>query len=59
LGPDGGDSEAVIDQFRRAGIGDAALAARLQEEGAQLFVPSWDDLLERIAQKSAQLNAAA
>jgi transaldolase len=59
LPPDGGDAEAVIGQFRRAGIDDTALAARLQEEGAQAFVQSWDDLLGRIDQKSEQLKAAA
>jgi transaldolase len=56
---DGGDADAVIDQFERAGIDVAALAARLQEEGAQAFVQSWDDLLARIAQKGEQLQAAA
>jgi transaldolase len=59
LPADGGDSDAVIEQFRRTGIDYAALAARLQEEGAQSFVQSWDDLLERIAQKSEQLEAVA
>jgi transaldolase len=61
LGPmlpaDGGDSDAVIEQFRRAGIDYAALAARLQEEGAGAFVQSWDDLMECIAQKSERLKA--
>jgi transaldolase len=62
LGPmlpaDGGDSDAVIEQFRRAGIDYEALAARLQEEGAEAFVQSWDDLLECIGQKSERLKAA-
>jgi transaldolase len=61
LGPmlpaDGGDSDAVIEQFRRAGIDYAALAARLQEEGAGAFVQSWDDLMQCIARKSERLTA--
>jgi transaldolase len=61
LGPmlpaDGGDSDAVIEQFRRAGIEYAALAARLQEEGAEAFVQSWDELMECIARKSERLKA--
>jgi transaldolase len=58
LPADGGDADAVIEQFRRAGIDYEALAARLQEEGAEAFVQSWDDLLACIARKSEQLKAA-
>ena len=55
---DGGDSEAVLGEFRRAGIDVDALATRLQEEGAKSFVTSWHDLLEVIAAKSADLQKA-
>jgi transaldolase len=51
---DGGDAEAVIEQIRREGIDDAALAARLQREGAEAFSTSWGELLSRIKEKSSQ-----
>ncbi len=43
---DGGDCEQVLTEFAEAGIDVDALAARLQEEGKQKFVKSWEDLLE-------------
>ena len=59
LPSDGGDCEAVLAQFARAGVDVDALAARLQDEGAQSFVTSWDDLMEVIAFKSATLVKAS
>ncbi|MGH8161286.1 MAG: transaldolase [Gammaproteobacteria bacterium] len=50
---DGGDCEQVIEQFKAAGIDDAALADKLQREGAEKFVKSWNDLLARLAEKSS------
>ena len=55
---DGGDCEAVLAQFRAAGIDLDALAAKLQTEGAASFVASWNELLGVIASKSASLAAA-
>jgi transaldolase len=52
---DGGDAEAVLDEFERAGVDVAALADDLQREGAEAFVKSWKALLERIAAKSEAL----
>src|SRR5213078_1585458 len=37
LAPDGGDCETVLASFTKAGIDIAALAARLQDEGASSF----------------------
>lgn len=54
---DGGDAEKVIAKFAKAGIDDKQLAADLQREGAESFVKSWNDLLERIGSKSAELTA--
>ena len=51
--PDGGDAEAALAQFTRAGIDHGALAAELQREGAAAFARSWRELLERIAAKIA------
>jgi transaldolase len=55
---DGGNCEAVLEQFARAGIDIDALAARLQEEGAASFVKSWNELMTVIASKSATLATA-
>ena len=56
---DGGDCETVLGQFARAGVDVDVLAAQLQDEGAKSFVKSWNDLLEVIASKSAELQQAA
>ena len=56
---DGGDAEAVIAEFRKLGIDDAALALRLQKEGAASFQKSWDSLLARLADKTSQLDGAS
>src|SRR5271170_1411185 len=48
---DGGDSEQVLARFAQAGVDIDALASRLQLEGAQSFVKSWAELLQRIADK--------
>jgi len=52
---DGGDAETVLAEFTRAGVDDAALAARLQREGTASFDKSWKDLLARLAAKQATL----
>jgi transaldolase len=55
---DGGDAETVLSEFRREGIDDDALAARLQREGAEAFSKSWRTLLSRLSDKSSQLTGA-
>jgi transaldolase len=50
---DGGDAEAVLTRFAQAGIDIGALAIRLQRDGAEAFVKSWQELMQRIASKSA------
>jgi len=54
LPEDGGDAEQVLAEFDAAGIDVEALAARLQEEGKQAFVDSWNELLKTI---ESQLGA--
>ncbi|HMA07253.1 MAG TPA: transaldolase [Ramlibacter sp.] len=54
---DGGSAEAVLEEFRRAGVDDNALARQLQREGADAFSKSWKALLSKIAEKSALLAA--
>jgi transaldolase len=48
---DGGDAEEVLAEFEAAGIGVDALAARLQEEGKEAFVKSWNEMLDSIESK--------
>jgi transaldolase len=59
LSSNGGDCEAVLAQFAKAGINVDALAAKLQDEGAESFVKSWNELMEVIANKSAVLQGAS
>ena len=59
MSADGGDCEAVLDEFAAAGIDVNALAAKLQEDGAKSFVSSWNELMEVIASKSTTLVNAA
>ena len=59
MSADGGDCEAVLEQFAKAAIDIDALAARLQDEGAKSFVNSWNDLMSVIASKSATLAKAS
>ena len=59
LPADGGDCEAVLAEFGKAGIDLNALAGRLQDEGAASFVKSWNELLAVIASKSAALEEAS
>ena len=59
LPTDGGNCEEVLVQFAKAGIDVNALAAQLQEEGADSFVKSWNDLMTVISSKSASLDKSA
>ena len=52
MAADGGDCESVLEQFTRADINVETLAIRLQSEGAESFVKSWNELMEGIASKS-------
>jgi transaldolase len=54
---DGGNSEQVLEEFSRAGIDVAALAARLQDEGKSSFNKSWEDMLGTIGSKRGALAA--
>ena len=59
LPADGGYAERVLDEFKREGVDDDALAARLQREGVQAFAKSWSGLMARIREKSSQPAVAA
>ncbi len=59
LPPDGGNSDEVLGQFAKAGVDVDALATQLQDEGAESFVKSWNDLMGVISSKSASLDKSA
>jgi transaldolase len=63
LGPvlsgDAGDAEKMLGEFRKAGVDLAALAVKLQQEGAASFVASWNNLLGVIASKGSSLAQAS
>lgn len=59
MAADGGDCEVVLTQFAKVGINVESLAAQLQDEGAQSFVKSWNELMAVIATKSTALKSVA
>jgi transaldolase len=58
LPEDGGDFETELERFGKAGIDTDALANTLQREGAEQFVKSWKELMQRIADKSERFASA-
>lgn len=59
MSADGGDCEAALDQFAKAGVDISKLAVKLQDDGAKSFVGSWNELMGVIDSKSAKLSKAA
>jgi transaldolase len=59
LPADGGDAEATLSEFARAGVDSAALAEQLLREGTRAFDKSWSDLMECIASKAHELGTTA
>ena len=57
LPEDGGDAEEVLKAHRDAGIDVDALALKLQKDGAEAFVKSWQELLDTIKSESERLAA--
>jgi transaldolase len=53
---DGGDCDAMLTRFRRAGVDVTELAAELQANGAKSFVAAWNDLMGRISAQRAALT---
>jgi transaldolase len=56
---DGGDSRTTLEEFSKAGVDVDALAEKLQRDGAEAFVKSWNSLMQRIAEKGRTLARAA
>jgi transaldolase len=59
LPADGGDCEEVLSRFAEAGINIDELAAQLQDEGAQAFVKSWNELMSVVDSTGVMLEKAA
>jgi transaldolase len=49
--PDGGYADAVLEEFRREGVDDEALALRLQRQGLDAGAHTWHAMLTLIRQK--------
>jgi transaldolase len=59
LAADGGDCDAVLASFAKAGVDIHALATRLQDEGAASFVKSWNDLMACVDSKAKAIRKAS
>jgi transaldolase len=59
LPADGGGCEEVLSRFAEAGINIDGLAAQLQDEGAQSFVKSWNELMSVVDSTGVLLEKAA
>jgi transaldolase len=58
MAADGGDCEQILAEFANTGIDIDAMAASLQEQGANSFTKSWNELMAVIASKGAALTKA-
>jgi transaldolase len=54
---DGGYAEQTLDEFRREGVDIDVLAAKLQQEGSEAFVKSWNSLIGGLHEKVGRLTA--
>jgi transaldolase len=59
MAEDGRAAEAMLASFAQVGIDIEALARQLQLEGARSFVTSWQQVLQRIADKGAAPGSRA
>jgi transaldolase len=58
LPADGGHSRQMLESIGAAGVDVDGLGQRLQDDGADAFVASWGQLLERLEAKSGELVSA-
>ena len=56
MSADGGDCETTLEQFAKAGVDVDALASQLQQQGADGFVASWNELMDVITSKGQSLK---
>src|SRR3546814_13615917 len=55
MAKDGGDCAATLEKIAAAGVDIDALAAQLQRAGAESFVKSWNQLMQRLAATAQSL----
>ena len=53
---DGGDAARTLAEFEKLGVYVKTLGDRLQREGAEAFVKSWKQLMQRIADQGSELG---
>jgi transaldolase len=58
LDRDTSEADRIVDEVGKAGLDVDALAAKLQAEGRDAFVESWNDLLARLESKRDSLRTA-
>src|SRR3546814_14660202 len=58
MAKDGGDCAATLEKIAAAGVDIDALAAQLPREGAESFVKSCNQLMQRHADKAQSLDGA-
>ncbi|WP_158881160.1 transaldolase [Rhodanobacter sp. L36] len=56
MATDGGDADDTLAKITKAGVDIDALAAKLQKDGAESFVKSWNHLLKGLDDKVKQLH---
>jgi len=54
---DGGYAEQTLDEIRRQGVDIDALAVKLQKDGGDSFVKSWNSLMGGLSEKVTKLTA--
>ncbi|MES1196512.1 MAG: transaldolase family protein, partial [Steroidobacter sp.] len=59
MSTDSTEGEKLLSEFAKAGIDINALALQLQRDGADAFVKSWQQLLQRIKTKRASTSSLA
>jgi transaldolase len=56
LPADGGDADAMLGQFEKAGVDIGDVAAQLQRNGAKSFVDAWNELMDRIQTQASAVT---
>ena len=56
LPEDGGDADALLSRFAKAGVDLAALAAKLQSDGAKSFDDAWNELMQRVQTQTSAVS---
>jgi transaldolase len=58
LPADGGDADAMLARFTRAGVDLSGVAAQLQRDGATSFADAWNELMDRVTAQTSAVTPA-